>query len=161
MDRGALGGLNRSASEHPHRHGRPRRPGSGRPDRLEVLTRLAGHQPDRGELAHSSLARPHRYGRAALAQLDRVVALLDAAVDVLGRDVLAEAGERLAATVTTRSGWRERLDSYLALIEPLAEVEAPGGGAVFAEPERVGGLAPGDLARYLRKLVGALAGHLT
>src|ERR671931_380317 len=50
-----------------------------------------------GQLAHPPLAGPHGRGRIALGELDRVVALLDAEMDVLRGDVLADAGEALAA----------------------------------------------------------------
>ena len=96
VDRGALRGLEGPARQHAHRHGRPGRPGGGQPDLLDRLVVVVGHLADRGELAHPPLAGTHRHRRVALQQLQRVEALVDREVDVVGGDVLAEAGEALA-----------------------------------------------------------------
>ena len=97
VDRRALGRLERPAGQHAHRD-RHVRGASGRSsDALQALARLLRHQPHRCELAHPALARAHGHRRVALGQLDRVVALVDAQLDVLGGDVLAQAREALAA----------------------------------------------------------------
>ena len=107
VDRGALGGLERPAGEDAHRHRHPRRACGRRADLLEALPGLLRHQADRRQLAHPALARPHRHGRVALGQLDRVVALLDAQLDVLRGHVLAQAREALAVA-GAGDRWRHR-----------------------------------------------------
>src|SRR6185295_6461853 len=90
-------------------------------DAVERLPGLGAHDPHRRELAHAALARAHRHGRVALGELDRVVALRDARLDVLRRDVLAEAREALA-TARAGDGGRDRDGGALAreLGEPVA-----------------------------------------
>ena len=97
MDGRALGGLDRAAGQRAEGDRRPRRARRGGADPLEVLAGLLGHEPHGGQLAHAPLAGAHGRRRVALGELDRVVALVDAQVDVLGRDVLAQAGEALPA----------------------------------------------------------------
>ena len=105
VDRRALGGLERAPGERAHRHGRPRRSRRGQADLLGRLPGLGAHQPHRGQLAHATLAGPHRDRGVALGELDRVIALGDRQPDVLARDVLAQTGEALAA-IGAADRWR-------------------------------------------------------
>ena len=88
--------LVRAPGEQAERHRLPGRARRRRPDGRLVGLVLAGVEADGGEVAELPLARPHRHGRVALGELDRVEALGDGALDVLVRDVLADAHEALA-----------------------------------------------------------------
>ena len=142
VHRRALGGLEGASGQRAHRHRVPGRPGGGGAHLGQALPGLLGHQPHRGQLAHAALAGPHRRGGVALGELDRVVALLHAQVDVLRGHVLAQAGEALAAPRARdrrRHGHVGRARrSSSRLLALLVRARARG---LVAEAERVGGLA--------------------
>ena len=104
VDGRALGRVERAPRQRAQRDGRPRRARGRGADAREVLAGLLRHEADGGQLAHAALARAHGRRRVALGELDRVVALVDAEVDVLGRDVLAQAREALAAPGARHGG---------------------------------------------------------
>ena len=123
VDRGPLGGLERPSRHHPHGHARPRWPRGRQPDLVEGLALVRGHLADRRELAHPPLARAHRHRRVPLQQLQRVESLVDREVDVVGGDVLTEAGEALAVAPACVSGGRWLgPHSSIATSESLARV---------------------------------------
>ena len=162
VDRRALGGLERPPGERPHRHrdpGRPRRRGA---DLLEALAGLLGHQAHGRELAHAALAGPHGGGRVALGELDRVVALLDAQLDVLRRDVLAQAGEALALARARDAAVAPPSTAPRQRARPERRGRPPRAARVrVAEAERVRGLGTRERARQLGSLEHAVAGDLT
>src|SRR6185503_12282881 len=96
VDRGALGRLVRTPGEEAERDRRPGRPRGGRSDRRLVLLVLARIEADGRHVAETPLARTHRHRGVALRELDRVEALADRALQILVRDVLADADEALA-----------------------------------------------------------------
>src|SRR3954452_9130611 len=114
---------------------------------LERLPGLGAHDPHRRELAHAALARAHRHGRVALGELDRVVALGDARLDVLRRDVLAEAREALAAA-RAGDGGRDGHARALARerIEPVAGALRAAARRGVADADGVGRVEAGELA---------------
>ena len=143
MDGRALGGLDRAAGQRAERDRRPRRARGRGADPLEVLAGLLGHEPHGGQLAHAPLAGAHGRRRVALGELDRVIALVDAQVDVLGRDVLAQAREALPAPGAGH-GRGHGLGRRGARRGPSRRRRRR-----LAEAQRVGGLRAGALARGL------------
>ena len=119
---------------------------------------MLGHQPDRLQLAHASLAGAHRHGRVALGQLDRVIALVDRESDVLAGHVLAEAGEALAAA---RAGDRRCNRDRLGLGgRGLLERPHPRGRLLVAEAELGRGAQARQLTRARDRFVPGHPGHL-
>ena len=161
MDGRALGGLEGPAGKGPQRHRVPGRPRRGGAHLREALAGLLGHQPHGRELAHAALAGAHRGGGVALGELDRVVALLHAQVDVLGGHVLAQAGEALALAIARDRRRHRHLGRALPdALQALAPCLGSRDRVLVAEAQRVGGLGSGHAARQLGVLEHARAADL-
>ena len=162
VDRGALGRLEGPPGQRPHRHRLPGRARGGGAHVLQALPGLLRHQAYRGQLAHAALAGAHRGGGVALGELDRVVALLHAQVDVLGGHVLAQAGKALALAGAGARG-RDRRTGPDRRFVPSSAVDTVRGPLTrgrVAEPQGVRRLGAGHLAGQLGAVQLAVTGHL-